>query len=84
MITRGIEEYVSRDWSAARRAKDRYWAERIGILGPSEGFRIVEELRRQVLLQLPSWPTAEERRADFAAHERLSEALGRADAILRR
>ncbi len=29
MITRQIREYVSRDWEAARDAKDAYWAERI-------------------------------------------------------
>ena len=28
VITRGIHEFVSRDWAAARDSKDRYWGER--------------------------------------------------------
>lgn len=84
VITRDLESFVARDWDAARRAKDEYWAERIERLGPAEGFRIAEELRRQMLLQNPSWPDAEERRADLAAHVRLSGAFRRAASAGRR
>ncbi len=84
MITRGIRDLVARDWSAARRMKDAYWAERIARLGPVEGFRIAGELRRQVLLLDPSWPRPEDRREDLAAHVRVTEMLRRADAARRR
>ena len=78
MITRGIRAYVSRDWEAARDSKDRYWAERIARLGPGEGLRIADELRRQVLRQHQGWPSDEDRRADLLAHVRLAELLRRA------
>ena len=77
MITRDIRAYVSRDWGAARDAKDTYWAERIARLGAVEGLRIADELRRQVLSRNPGWPTAEDRQEDLRAHVRLSELLRR-------
>lgn len=78
MITRDIRRYMSRDWQAARDAKDEYWASRIGELGPGEGFRIADQLRRQAIRQHPGWPSADDRRRDLAAHVRLSELLRRA------
>jgi len=78
VITRQIRDYVSRDWQAARDSKDAYWAERIARLGPGEGLRIADELRRQVLRQHPGWPSDEDRRADLLAHVRLAELLRRA------
>ena len=79
MITSGLTDFMARDWDAVRRAKDEYWAERIARLGPAEGFRIAEELRRQALQQDPSWPTPEQRREDLAAHARLAGIFSRAD-----
>ena len=84
MVTRGIREYVSRDWQAARDSKDDYWAERIARLGPAEGLRIAGELRDQVLALNPDWPSADERRADLACHVRLAELFRRADSVRRR
>jgi hypothetical protein len=78
VITRGIREFVSRDWRRAREAKDRYWAERVARLGPCESFRIAEELRRQALTRNPGWPDPSQRREDLLAHARLSELLRRA------
>lgn len=79
MITRGIREFVDRDWNAVREAKDAYWAARIGRLGPLEGLRIADELRRQALLRDPSWPDAGERQADLASHIRVAGLLRRVD-----
>lgn len=78
MITRDIRSYVSREWAAARESKDAFWAKRIDELGPTEGLRIADELRRQVIRQRPGWPTDEDRREDLLAHARLSELLRRA------
>jgi len=78
VITREIQGYVSRDWGAARELKDAFWATRIARLGPIEGLRIAEELRRQVVRQHPGWPGDQERHDDLLAHIRLSELLRRA------
>ena len=84
MITRGIREYVSRDWEAARENKDAYWGERILRLGPGEGFRIAEELRRQVLSRDPTWPDAARLAEDLQSHLRVARLIRRASPIRRR
>lgn len=83
MLTRGIREFVSRDWRAAREAKDAYWRERVDRLGPVEGLRIAEELRRQAILQDPAWPRPGDRSEDLLAHVRLSELLRRVSSARR-
>ena len=74
MITRGIREFVSRDWDAARENKDAYWRDRIARLGPVEGLRIADELRQQALLH-PGWPQPDERDDDLQSHVRLAALL---------
>ncbi len=83
-ITRGIRELVARDWDAARRNKQSYWGERIRRLGALEGFRIAEDLRRQVLQRDPGWPDAATRQADLTFHATLAERFRRAGATRRR
>ena len=78
-IARGIREYMSRDWAAARSAKDRHWAERVQRMGAGEALRIADELRRQAIENVPGWPTPDDRKADLYGHVRLSELLRRAD-----
>lgn len=78
-LTQGIADFVARDWSAVRAAKDDYWAARIRRLGPLEGLRIADELRRQMLAIDPRWPSEVERQRDLASHHRLAELLRRAD-----
>jgi hypothetical protein len=84
VITRGIREFVARDWRSARDAKDAYWSQRIATLGPLEAFRIGEQLRSQARLQNPGWPDADERRQDIAAHVRVAALLARASSASRR
>jgi hypothetical protein len=67
VITRGIREFAGRDWESARRSKEAYWGERIARLGPAEAFRIAEELRREVLLLHPAWPSPAQRSAAHAS-----------------
>jgi hypothetical protein len=83
VITRAIREFVARDWRAARENKDVYWGERIARLGPLEGFRIAEELRRQAILRDPTWPDAALRQADLQCHVRLAELFRRAGSARR-
>lgn len=78
MITRGIRQFVSRDWAAVRASKDAYWGERIAQLGPAEGFRIADELRRQMVATDPGWPDDASRQADLTAHVRLAALFRRA------
>lgn len=78
-VTQGIKEFVGRDWSSVRAAKDDYWAARIRRLGPQEGLRIGDELRRQMLAIDRQWPSEAERRSDLADHHRVAELLRRAD-----
>ena len=80
MITSGIREFMARDWRRARTAKDAYWAERIARLGPGEGLRVADELRRQTLQQHPDWPGAAAQHQDLLSHVHLSELFSRADA----
>ena len=83
MVTRGIREYVARDWAAVRASKDAHWYERIARPGPLEALRVFDELRRQVLHLNPAWPDAAQRTADLRSHIRLSELLRRAGAARR-
>ena len=83
MITSGIREFMGRDWRAVRTANDDYWAERVARLGPMEGLRIADELRRQALLQNPAWPDAADRDRDLLAHVRLAGLFTRADSARR-
>ena len=78
VITRDIHAYVSRDWEAVRENKDAYWGERVLRLGPAEGFRVAEELRRQALQQDPTWLDAASRDEDLQCHVRLAEIFHRA------
>jgi hypothetical protein len=84
MVTRGIRAFVSRDWAEARRAKDAYWADRIARVGPAEGVRIADELRRQAQRLNPAWPSEQDRDEDLRAHVRLAERFRHAAAIRRR
>jgi hypothetical protein len=63
-----------RDYAHARASKIAYWRS----LTPADRLRLADELRRQVLLLHPDWPTAAQRESDISAHIRLSERLERA------
>ncbi len=83
MDTRGIREYLSRDWQAVRASKEMYWGDRIARLGRVEGFRVAEELRQQALHQHPAWPDPVSRREDLQHHVRLAQRLRRASSTRR-
>ena len=84
MVTRGIRDLVARDWNSVRKSKEIYWGERIRRLGASEGLRVAEELRLQMLHRDPSWPDAEIREADLRFHISMAERLRRTGAARRR
>ena len=70
-----IRAFMARDWARVAEAKASCWAERKRRLGPAEGLRIADELRRQALLVAPDWPDASERASDYSAHVALARRL---------
>jgi hypothetical protein len=84
VVTRAIRELADRDWNAVRESKDTYWGERIARLGPIEGLRIADELRRQVLALDAAWPCVADRDQDLLSHIRLTELFRRAGPARRR
>jgi hypothetical protein len=70
-----IVAYARRDWKAIARLKAEHWEAVRERAGRAEGIRIADELRRQVRLSHPDWPTPEERRDDLDTHARTSEKL---------
>ncbi len=80
----GARAYVGRDWGRASAQKALYWAERKRRLGPAEGLRVAEELRRVVLAERPGWPGSRERAEDLAHHVWFSALLANASSARRR
>lgn len=75
MDRRDIEAFVKRDWGLVAEAKEAYWADRKRALGPAEGLRVADDLRRQAIAARPEYPTAEDRAADLESHMRVLEML---------
>ena len=72
-----LREYAQRDWAKAKRATELFWIERKRLLGPAEGIRMGDELRRHAKLVRPDWPSQAERDDDAATHLRVIDALRR-------
>ena len=70
-----IVAYARRDWKAIAQLKAEHWEAVKERVGRAEGIRIADDLRRQVRLSHPDWPTLEDRRDDLETHARTSEKL---------
>jgi hypothetical protein len=68
---------LARSFRAASLSKARYWRDWKRVHSPADAIRVADELRRQVLLARPGWPSARDRRADLATHLRVIAALDR-------
>jgi hypothetical protein len=79
VITRGIRDFMARNWQAVRENKEAYWGDRISRLGAAEAFRVTEELRRQAIELNPDWPDPMLREADLESHVRVAALFRRAD-----
>lgn len=77
MTPEELRDFATRDWEELARLKTQYWLERKRALGPAEGIRVADQLRRHVRLTRPDWPSAEDREEDLAHHVRLGEMLRR-------
>lgn len=73
----GVREFLARDWSAAQDAKDAAWRKR-RLRDPGAQIEVGDGLRRHVAATRAGWPSAADRRADLAAHRRLSRLMRRA------
>lgn len=81
MRAEDLVEFATRDRSELAARKARYWVERKRRLGPAEGIRVAEELRRHVLRVRPDWPGEAARAQDLATHLRVAEALRRVASV---
>ena len=81
MDPKEAREFVGRDWASVSEAKSRSWRERKLDLGVGEGLRAADELRKQLLARLPTWPTEQDRQSDLETHRRVADALHRASPI---
>lgn len=70
-----VIQIARRDWRALADSKAAYWSELERELGPGEGVRIGDELRRYVQTQNPDWPSDRERALDLETHVRVTAAL---------
>jgi hypothetical protein len=69
--------FARRDWQLLAAMKERFWIEQKQRMSASDMLQIGEELRAAVMSRQTDWPSDEERRADLASHERVSESLQR-------
>jgi transposase len=67
--------FARRDWAMVAESKSRFWLERKRRLSVAELLAVGDELRRHAMAVRPDWPTAAERAADLAIHQRVTEAL---------
>jgi len=72
-----IRAFVERDWDAVATSKREVWLEQRRRLGIAGSLAQADQLRLQVRLARPDWPTPAEREQDLAAHARVAEALRR-------
>lgn len=72
-----VRAFLARDWRAVADEKDRFWLEQRVRYGSAWAFEVAEALRQEVLSTRSDWPSADEREADRAVHERVSGALKR-------
>lgn len=72
-----LAAFARRDWALVSAQEGEYWRERKRRLGPAEGLRVAEELRRHVRNQRSDWPSAAERQEDLATHVRVAQMLRR-------
>jgi hypothetical protein len=76
-----LRAFATREFGRVTALKQQYWLDRKRRLGPAEGVRVADALRRQVAAQRPGWPSPEERQADLASHARVGELLRRAGTL---
>lgn len=72
-----LRAFRDRDWSSAREAKERFWAEDHRRRGPHAGWDVGAALWVHTRSLDPTWPGPEQRADDLAHHIELSFRLQR-------
>ena len=75
MDARDLTAYVERDWAAAEALKHEHWAREFRKRGPAATVEVAQALWQPMRLVDPEWPSAQERREDFARHLTLKRAI---------
>jgi hypothetical protein len=70
-----IREFVQRDWAAVEDESASFWAAHARTMTPSARMELSAALFHHVRTIRPSWPSATEREADLAHHNRVAEVL---------
>jgi hypothetical protein len=71
-----VAAFVARDWQRLARSKAAAWRAARHNRTTAELLAAADTLRRHARAVKPDWPTAADRAADLATHQRVSEALG--------
>jgi len=70
-----IRRFVQRDWAAVEDESASFWAARARTMTPSARMELSAALFHLVRTIRPSWPSAIEREADLAHHNRVAGVL---------
>ena len=73
-----LRAYVEREWSVAGDRKRAHWAREFAARGPDATVEAAHALWRHMRLVRPDWPSAAQRREDFAHHVELKQRIDRA------
>jgi hypothetical protein len=79
-----VSDYLNREWDRVREVGEAYLTLRKRALGPVEGLRLSDELRKQAIASHPEFPGRRERERDLRAHARVAELLRNAEKTRRR
>jgi hypothetical protein len=78
VITRGIREYMARDWAAFARLKRDYWAAQYRAHGAAPALRAAWQLVEYARVVIPGYPAPADRAADLDHHRVMRDRLDRA------
>jgi hypothetical protein len=75
MTREDLVRFATRDWAAIDGERAAFWIDRKRRMSPADVLSLGDDLRRHASIVRPNWPTAADRSADLATHERVTEAL---------
>ena len=77
-----LRAYLERDWAVAEGRKRAHWAREFAARGPEATVEPAHALWRHMRLVRPDWPSAAQRREDFAHHVELKQRIDRAAGVV--
>ena len=73
-----LKAYLERAWRTAEALKRVHWAREFAARGPEATIQAAHALFQHMRLVRPDWPSADQRREDFAHHVELKQRIDRA------